>query len=268
MRIMRPPHPIIGLSPRLLRKPPAELGFRGKTLQYLEQSVAHWAMAHNAITVMIPTVVRDAVAPSLPIEVDDYADCLDGLILQGGADIHPSCYGQSSNYPEVETDVLRDRFELELLGAFIAAKKPVLGICRGMQLINILFGGSLHQDLVECKAATHPHVLKDAEEEYRHGLKLVPSGWLSQKHGGLLEAQVNSIHHQGVDQLGKGLSVEAYSQDGVIEAIRHAGHGYLVGVQWHPEFHDSRYPDLLSPHPLMHAFIEEAVRQKSNPQNR
>lgn len=263
MHVSRRVRPIIGLSPRLLRKIPVELGFRGKTLQYLEQSVAHWVMAHSAIPVMIPTVVRDAVTTELPVDVQDYANSMDGLILQGGADIHPSCYGQTPNYPDFETDVVRDQFELELLSAFVAAKKPVLGICRGMQLINILFGGSLHQDVVDAGVASHVHVMKEAEENYRHGLQLVEGGWLSQQHDGLLEAQVNSIHHQGVDKLGEGLSIEAYSQDGVIEAIRHQAHAFIVGVQWHPEFHGSRYPDLLSPDPLMAAFIDEAVRQKS-----
>lgn len=257
------PRPIIGLSPRLLRNPPLEMGFRGKTLQYLEQSVAHWAMAHHAIPVMIPTVVRDAADAQMAVQVADYAHHLDGLILQGGADIHPSCYGQTPAYPEYETDVMRDRFELELLGAFIAAEKPVLGICRGMQLINTLFGGSLHQDLLGAGVATHPHVLKQAEENYRHSLQLVAGGWLSQLHGGLLEAQVNSIHHQGLDRLGEGLIVEACSPDGVVEAIRHREHPFVVGVQWHPEFHGFRFPDLLAPEPLMAAFVEQAIRRKA-----
>lgn len=256
--------PIIGLSPRLLRNAPAELGFRGKTLLYLEQSVADWVMSQNAIPLMIPTVIRDTVTSENQLSVSVYAHRLDGLILQGGADIHPSCYGESPKYPEYATDVIRDRFEMELLGAFIAAGKPVLGICRGMQLINVLFGGSLHQDLLQAGAAEHPHVMKEAEEEYRHGLQIVPDSWFSNLHGGLLEAQVNSIHHQGIDRLGAGLTVEAYSQDGVIEAIRHEGHGFVAGVQWHPEFHNERFPDLLSPQPLMHCFIEQAISVRNN----
>jgi gamma-glutamyl-gamma-aminobutyrate hydrolase PuuD len=249
--------PMIGLSPRLLRQVPPELGFRGKTLQYLEQSVASWVMAQDAIAVMIPSVIRDTAPDETSGSAREFASRLDGLVLQGGADIHPSCYGQPAHYAESITDVIRDVFELRLLREFIAAGKPVLGICRGMQLINVLFGGSLHQDLLEAQASRDPHVIAGAEETYRHGLMLEAGGWLSRLHGDTLEAQVNSIHHQGVDRLGEGLRVEARSHDGVVEAIR-AEQGFVVGVQWHPEFHDLRFPDLLPSQPLMTAFLDEA----------
>jgi gamma-glutamyl-gamma-aminobutyrate hydrolase PuuD len=248
---------LVGLSPRLLRSVPSELGFRGKTLQYLEQSVAHWVMSHGALTVMVPSFVRGGMVLDLPVEAADFAERLDGLVLQGGADIHPSCYGREPLGPTHATDLVRDLFELDLLRAFIAAGKPVLGICRGMQLINVLFGGSLHQDLLEAQASRDPHVIAGAEETYRHGLMLEAGGWLSRLHGDTLEAQVNSIHHQGVDRLGEGLRVEARSHDGVVEAIR-AEQGFVVGVQWHPEFHDLRFPDLLPSQPLMTAFLDEA----------
>lgn len=249
--------PMIGLSPRLLRQVPHELGFRGKTLQYLEQSVASWVMAQEAIAVMIPSVIRDTAQDDSSGSAREFAARLDGLVLQGGADIHPSCYGQSPQHAESVTDVIRDVFELQLLREFIAAGKPVLGICRGMQLINVLFGGSLHQDLLEAQAARDPHVIAGAEETYRHGLSLEAGGWLSRLYGDSLEAQVNSIHHQGIDRLGEGLRVEARSHDGVVEAIR-ADEGFVVGVQWHPEFHDLRFPDLLPSQPLMAVFLDEA----------
>lgn len=255
-----PPSPLrrtalIGLSPRLLRSVPSELGFRGKTLQYLEQSVAYWVMSHGALTVMVPSFVRGGMALDLPVDAADFADRLDGLVLQGGADIHPSCYGREPAAPLHSTDLVRDLFELELLRAFIAAGKPVLGICRGMQLINIALGGTLHQDLVSCGVASDPHVHPTAEEDYRHGLAFEPDGWLSRLYGGLGRAQVNSIHHQGVERLGDGLTVEARAPDGVVEAIRSTRHPFLVGVQWHPEFHDARFPDLLPSEPLMQAFL-------------
>jgi putative glutamine amidotransferase len=253
-----PRPPLIGLSPRLLRNPPAEIGFHGKTLQYLEQSVANWVMSHDAIAVMVPSVLRDSLDENAIPSARRFAQRLDGLVLQGGADIHPSLYGDSPRYPEAITDVVRDRFELELLRAFLAEGKPVLGICRGMQLINVSCGGSLHQDLLDAGAARDAHVLPGSGEAYRHAIHLAGEGWLRQLYGGIDEAQVNSIHHQGVDRLGAGLAVEATSLDGVVEAIRGTGPGFLVGLQWHPEFHDQRFPELLPSGPLMEAFLEQA----------
>jgi gamma-glutamyl-gamma-aminobutyrate hydrolase PuuD len=251
--------PLIGLSPRLLRHVPPELGFRGKTLQYLEQSLATMIAAGDAVPVMIPSVIRDAPAVDHGAVCRGFATHLDGLVLQGGADIHPSCYGQQPRYPDAITDVVRDRFELELLRAFIAEGKPVLGVCRGMQLINVLFGGTLHQDLLDEGASRDPHVVPEAGEEYRHGLVLQTNGWLSALYGGIEEAQVNSIHHQGIDRLGEGLQIEALSHDGVIEAVRHEDAEFVVGVQWHPEFHDVHYPELMPPGPLVRAFLAKAA---------
>lgn len=260
--------PMIGLSPRLLRQVPAELGFRGKTLQYLEQSVASWVMSGDAIAVMIPSVIRDTTPTDTTGSAQEFAARLDGLVLQGGADIHPSCYGRQPMHAESVTDVVRDQFELELLREFIAAGKPVLGICRGMQLINVLFGGSLHQDLLEAGAARDAHVIAGAEETYRHGLSIVPGGLLSTLYGGVTTAQVNSIHHQGIDRVGDGLEIEARSHDGVIEAISRPGAGFVVGVQWHPEFHDQRFPDLLPSSALMDAFLGHARQSTNRPAGR
>lgn len=251
---------LIGLSPRLLRNATGEFGFRGKTLQYLEQSVASWVMAGNAIAVMIPSVLRENSGIEAEGSAQEFAQRLDGLVLQGGADIHPSCYGQTRVRPGLVTDVVRDRFELELLRAFVGAGKPVLGVCRGMQLLNVCFGGSLYQDLQEDGATPASHMEAGSDEHYRHGLRLSPGSWLSRLYAGISHAQVNSIHHQGIDRLADRLSVEARSDDGVIEAIRHLDHPFVVGVQWHPEFHGEHSPELLAPGPLMAAFLEQAAR--------
>jgi putative glutamine amidotransferase len=254
----RRPRTLIGISPRILREVPAVLGFRGKTLQYLEQSVAHWMMDCGAMVVMIPTVETQSVVRRLDLSVRDYAQTLDGLILQGGADIDPVTYGEERSAAVGPTDQVRDRFEIDLLNAFIHERKPVFGICRGMQLINVARGGTLHHDLTTAGVTAHAHYLREAYDEHAHDIRLRNGGWLQTLYGGLAKARVNSIHHQGVKELGQGLAVEAWSEDGVIECIRGEQGAFLVGVQWHPEFHDDRFKDLLPTAPLLNAFVEAA----------
>lgn len=254
---------LIGLSPRIMRNLPPQFGFRGKTLQYLEQSIAHWVMGQGALIVMIPTVERGTQMTELCLSVDDYVAALDGLVLQGGADIDPQAYGETPSELLGTTDAVRDRFELMLLRAFAAAGKPVLGICRGMQLINVAYGGSLHQDLIGVGATTASHVAP-AYDEHVHALRFEPASWFERLYPGVDAPAVNSIHHQGINVLGKGLHVEARSEDGVIECIRGTGRNFLVGVQWHPEFHDQRFPHLLPGAPMLCKFLEAAQVAREN----
>jgi putative glutamine amidotransferase len=253
----------IGLSPRILRSVPAELGFRGKTLQYLEQSMAHCVMRAGAVVVMIPTVERADELARSQVATQDYVALLDGLVLQGGADIDPSVYGEAPTDVLGPTDSVRDRFELELLRGFAAAGKPVLGVCRGMQLINVAYGGTLHQDLERASAVAYAHRKLDLYDEHTHDIRLVPNGWLRSIYESPDRAVVNSIHHQGVKRLGEGLVIEATASDGVIEAVRHPQLPFMVGVQWHPEFHDARNADLLPTEPLLKAFLSAALERRA-----
>lgn len=258
----RPRKVIIGLSPRILRKVPRELGFRDKTLQYLEQSMAHCVMKLGAVAVMVPTVEHSTDISRWDVATDDYIELLDGLILQGGADIDPVVYGEQPTEWVGPTDAVRDRFELELLRGFAAAGKPVLGVCRGMQLINVAHGGTLYQDLDTAGVAKFRHRLPDLYDEHAHEVTFTDGGWLQTIYSGAKEARVTSIHHQGVNLLGKDLVVDATSTDGVIEAVRHCDHPFLVGVQWHPEFHDARFPGLLPSEPLVKAFLKAATERR------
>lgn len=245
-----------------MHTPPAELGFRNKTLQYLEQTVAHWIMAHGALAFMLPTLGFDADISRRRVSVNNYVDAMDGLLLQGGADVAPSSYGQEPLNPAWGGDAVRDRYETELLDGFLSQGKPVLGICRGLQLINVALGGSLLQDIATLRPAAHPHVDADLYDKNLHEIEIEPSSRLSVIYPGTVRARVNSIHHQAIDRLGSDVVVEARStDDGMIEAIRVRGSSFVAGVQWHPEFH-GQDDSLLSGEPLMRAYLADAAAVK------
>jgi putative glutamine amidotransferase len=254
----------IGLSARLLHKVPAEMGFRGKTLQYLEQSVSHWILAHGALALMVPTLGYDAEVSRRKISVREVVDLLDGLVLQGGADVSPQTYGQHALNPDWSGDIVRDRYEMELIEGFLSAGKPLLGICRGCQLLNVAFGGTLVQDLPSQRPEVKTHVDAHLYDECHHGVEFVSGTRLAELYPEGSTAVVNSIHHQAIDRLGGDLQVEARStDDGVVEAIRATGSTPVFAVQWHPEFQRGR-PDRLDPDPIMDDFLRTAKEHRTS----
>jgi putative glutamine amidotransferase len=252
----------IGLSARLLHTPPAELGFRDKTLQYLEQSIAHWIMAHGALALMIPTLGTDSSISRRGISVSSYVRELDGLVLQGGADVSPRSYGKEPMRADWAGDVVRDRYEMELIHEFMAQGKPVLGICRGAQLLNVAFGGTLYQDIPTLRPDAIRHVDPSLYDRLAHDIRFEPGASLQRLFGGAAGATVNSIHHQAIDRLGGDLVIEAHcADDGIVEAIRWRGSGYALGLQWHPEFH-AGFPGLLDCAPIALDFLDAARRAR------
>jgi putative glutamine amidotransferase len=252
----------IGLSPRFLHKSPLELGFHGKTLLYLEQSIAHWVMAQDALIFMIPSIETGGLIRRSNLSVGDYVDALDGLVLQGGADVSPRTYGQEPLRPEWDGDRLRDQYEIELLRGFIAGGKPVLGICRGAQLINVAFGGTLWQDISAMVPGALPHYEAEKYDENFHEIRVEPGSLLSRLFPGEASYLINSIHHQAIRDLGENLVVEARADpDGTIEAIRWLGASWVLAMQWHPELHASR-EGLLDCTPVLEEFLREARRRK------
>lgn len=257
----------IGLSARLMHRVPRELGFKGKTLQYLEQSLAHWIMSHGALVFMIPTIDTGSALRRTAVRVRDYVRALDGLVLQGGADVSPVSYGDEPLRPEWAGDRVRDLYELDLLWEFVIQKKPVLGICRGAQLINVAMGGTLWQDLAsQYPARPIAHVNAELYDELHHPVAFEPASRLAGLHASGGARQVSSIHHQAVREPGNGVVVEARAPaDGVVEAIRWTGAPYVLGVQWHPEFHDSAHPEVLDGSPILADFLAEAEAARQLP---
>ena len=164
----------------------------------------------------------------LPIDVEpaDVAEHLDGLLLSGGADIAPDRYGAKAETDLYPPELDRDAFELAMLDQAVARKLPTLGICRGLQMINVHAGGSLHQHVPEHAAfdqsTTHLH----------HEVTIEAESALGAMYGET--RAVNSLHHQTVDQLGDGLRITARDGDGSVEGLEHADLP-IVAVQWHPE---------------------------------
>lgn len=251
----------IGISACFLYPDPTRTAFAKKTLQYIEQSMAHWVMASGALTVMIASPAQDDA--SAPAQLGDYAQWLDGLLLHGGADVWPGSYGETPLQERWSGDRIRDEYEQALMRAFIAEDKPVFGVCRGMQLINVAFGGTLYQDIGTQRPGSLVHRDADIYDHNFHALELVPQTRLAQLLPDAARYKVNSVHHQGIKDLARGFVVEARCpDDGMIEAIRHTGPAYVAAVQWHPEFHRSEL-GTLDDAPLLQDFLAAAQAAKT-----
>ncbi|MEF7616536.1 gamma-glutamyl-gamma-aminobutyrate hydrolase family protein [Aquincola sp. MAHUQ-54] len=260
---------LIGLSARIYHPTspvPSLGGVFTRTLHYLEQSVAHWVMSREVLGVMIPAVEREGLVRRTDMSLRNYADMLDGLVLQGGTDVSPETYGEAPMKPQWAGDRVRDLYEMELLDAFITAGKPVLGICRGCQLLNVAFGGSLYQDIPTQLPGALKHHDENTYERQFHRVSLVRGTKLASLYPERTAASINSIHHQSVKELGHDLEVEALAiPDGVVEAIRWKGPSYVFGMQWHPEFMalNQFHDEQLDGTPILDDFLA-AVRERKS----
>jgi putative glutamine amidotransferase len=206
-----------------------------------------WKLASALLPAGYPRLVQRAggLAALLPPDAPEHAAAtvarLDGLVIAGGPDVEPVRYGAAPEDRTGPPDRPRDTWELALIEAALAARVPLLGICRGMQLLNVALGGTLVQHIdghaeVPGVFGTHP-------------VKPVPGTLYGDIVPG--EASVPTYHHQSVDRLGRGLEASAHAADGTVEAIAFPpGEGWVLGVQWHPEMAD----DLR----VMHALITTA----------
>jgi putative glutamine amidotransferase len=253
----------IGVSGRLLYPDSTRSFLPMKSVQYLEQSVANWLMSGEVLAFMVPAMSLAAANRPKSLRVKHYVDALDGLLLQGGADVSPKSYGESPLNPLWTGDEVRDQYEIELFHEFVTQGKPVFGICRGHQLINVALGGSLYQDIATQCPDKGSHRDEARYDSHFHDMRILPGTWLSRVYPGVTVARVNTIHPQAIKQLGEGLVIEATSEpDEVIEAIRWEGHSFVVGVQWHPEFMDPGDPTLIDSKPLLRAFLSACELRK------
>lgn len=182
-----------------------------------------------------------------------------GLVLTGGGDIDPHFYGED-RHPSVEdAEPGRDEFELDLVRRAVEGDLPVLAICRGAQVLNVAFGGSLVQDIPTALRTDLRHRIPQPKNEIAHEVRVAPGSKLEAALGLAVTAtgscRVNSRHHQSVARLGKGLQLVATAPDGIVEAIEAPDVAFCIGVQWHPE----NFVDGGEFRPLFDAFVERAA---------
>lgn len=206
------------------------------TLQTLSTHYTDALVDAGMVPVLFPAALDPADAQRLVATVD-------GVLLSGGDDVDPTTY-QAENTDSKRSSTAVDRFELAVFEAARAQGKPVLAICRGLQLANVALGGTLRQE-VTSEGAVHDLIGNDHEElnARRHVVTFEPGSILTGIYGSA-EAKVNTLHHQGLDRLGEGLVVEGRTDDGLIEAVRWDGEWWMLGVQWHPERLDGDHQKL------------------------
>ncbi len=202
----------------------------------LRENYSHCVANFGAVPILLPHI---------PELASSYMDIIDGLILTGGDfDIHPKFYGEEITSAKVSTKDSRTKFEMEICKKSIEKKIPILGICAGHQLINVVLGGSLHQHIPDSIPNHLVHEQPAPKHLPHHDIEVV-KGSMLHKIVGNEKYKVNSTHHQAVKKLGKDLIVSSKASDGVIESIEHVSHPFCIGVEWHPEYLACKEDELL-----------------------
>ncbi len=202
----------------------------------------------GATPLMLPITGEDEL-------IDEYLEIVDGLLFSGGHDISPLLFGEDPIREVKEIDHARDEFEIKLFKKAALKNIPMLGLCRGAQVMNVAAGGSLYQDIYVQKDGTRGHMPKFESARYpHHSVRIMKDSTLYNILQ-MEEIRVNSYHHQAVKETGQGFKVAALSKDGIIEAIESVNHSFILGVQWHPEIMIEGYPAFLK---LFEALLKAA----------
>jgi putative glutamine amidotransferase len=216
--------PVIGLT--LDHEPP---GGYSKTHPW-------YALRENYCDAVVAAGGLPVLLPHEPDRAGDYLKLLDGLIVTGGAfDVDPALFGASARHASVTIKARRTEFELAITRGALDADKPVLAICGGQQLLNVVLGGTLIQHIPDEVPAALAHEQPNPRTEPGH-VVTVADGTLLRRITQMVEMPVNSAHHQAVKDVAPGLIVDALAPDGVIEGIEDPRKRFCIGVQWHPEY--------------------------------
>lgn len=219
---------IIGVSGNI-EEAKKRILYQDKSLHLAEASIIERIEKHGHTAIILP------VHQDIESAVDKMIKLLDGLILSGGTDVDSESYNEKLLNEKWQGQKQRDFFEIKLLEKAKDKGIPVLGICRGLQIMNVAYKGSLYQDLLSYRENSIKHRDQEMYDNLSHKAMIIKDTPLfnifNQE-----EIIINSVHHQGIKNLGEGLEIMAYSEDGLIEAIRDPNHKFVWGVQWHPEW--------------------------------
>ena len=195
--------------------------------QYVTDTYIQAIKSAGGLPIVLPLVKSKAA-------IQEYVHLCDGFLFCGGGDITPLLFGQEPTTNFGTTDITLDLFQIRMMKMVLENDKPILAICRGMQVLNVACGGSLHQDIHQLDYETIEHMQNSlSRRDISHKVIFEPNSKIRKILGSF--AYTNSYHHQAISHLGKDLSVSGFTGDGVIEAIEMPSRSFVIGVQWHPE---------------------------------
>jgi putative glutamine amidotransferase len=195
--------------------------------QFVSDAYIQAVKSVGGLPIVLPLIKSKTV-------IQEYIELCDGFLFCGGGDITPLLFGQEPATNVGKTDITLDLFQIRLMKAVLDADKPVLAICRGMQVLNVACGGTIYQDINLVDFETINHMQNSiSRRDISHKVIFEPESKVHKILGNF--AYTNSFHHQSIDRLGKGLAVSGFTGDAIVEAIEMPSHTFVLGVQWHPE---------------------------------
>jgi putative glutamine amidotransferase len=218
--------PLIGISPGYAGPDPDRKFAKAGHINFVDLNYSSSVEAAGGLPIVLPHFRKDD-------NIKRLVEMIDGLVLIGGNDIHPSRYGQELFATEHDTAEERDEFEMRLLEVYYPTGKPILAICRGFQVLNVFLGGSMVQDIPAMIGSTH-HFQEPGTLTPSHHVRL-EDGCLAARLTGKTNVAVNSFHHQTLDRIAEPLRPVGYSDEGLVEVVEAPDHPFVLAVQWHPE---------------------------------
>ena len=241
-------NPLIGITANTLVEGVKETGRRGDIENAVPQAYIDAIEQAGGVPVIIPLVSNSSTIVGI-------LESLDGVLCTGGGDIDPGLFGEEPHQGLKVVDVQKDKLEKTLIAQALTKNYPMLGICRGMQMLNVVAGGTLIQDISTSSPSRIQHLQRATSPAPTHRIT-VKRGSHLEKILGKTELRVNSYHHQAVKKIAPGFETTAKAPDGIIEGIESRRHRFVLGVQFHPEMMFQDFPIF---HKIFQQLVQEAM---------